>query len=89
VVEEERVMPNYEFECDTCGLVVEKFYRSIPRVNPLHITRECEQCGGLTAKRILSRCAFHLMPGKVSWGEERFSSASKKGSDVVELNEPE
>jgi predicted nucleic acid-binding Zn ribbon protein len=82
-------MPNYEFECDNCGFISEKFYRAIPRVDPISIRRVCSNCKfDATHKKVLSVSTFHLKAGKVPWGEDRYSSASKKGTDVVEINEP-
>lgn len=81
-------MPYYEFECDTCGVIEEVFFRSIPREVPLHLDRDCAKCGGKTMKKIISRSTFHLKGGKVPWGEGRYSSAAAKGDDPVEINEP-
>jgi len=83
-------MPYYEFECDTCGFVVEEFYRSIPREIPTHKEGSCRNCGETEAtfKKVLSVSTFHLKGGKVPWGEGKFSSASAKGDDVVSIDEP-
>ena len=81
-------MPYYEFECDKCGVIEEVFFRSIPKVVPTHLDRDCAKCGGKTMKKIFSRCTFHLMPGKVSWGEGRYSSAAPTGDTPVSIDEP-
>ncbi len=82
-------MPVYEFECDNCGFLSEKFFRSIPRVDPIQIRRMCDNCKFRAShKKLMSHNSFHLKAGKVPWGEGRFTSASEKGTDVVELNEP-
>jgi putative FmdB family regulatory protein len=88
--DQEKVMPYYEFECDYCGYVIEKFYRSIPRIDPTHLKDDCPNCLELDTsfKKVLSLNTFHLKGGKVPWGEGRFSSASSKSDDVVEINEP-
>ena len=82
-------MPVYEFECDYCGYVFEKFYRAIPRVDPVSIRGKCRNCKtDSTAKKLMSPNTFHLKGGKAPWGEGRYSSSSKKGTDPVEINEP-
>jgi putative FmdB family regulatory protein len=81
-------MPVYEFECDNCGLIVEKFYRAIPRITPTHLDINCKQCGGKTAKKIFSKNTFHLKGGKVSWGAGRYSSAAPDPNQPVSIDEP-
>ena len=83
-------MPVYEYECDACGYVIEKFYRAIPRVDPTQIRDACRNCGETDGmfKKVFSKNTFHLKGGKCPWGEGKFSSASEKSDDVVELNEP-
>ncbi len=81
-------MPVYEFECDNCGFISEKFFRSIPRVDPIQITKVCDNCKFRAShKKLMSPNTFHLKGGKSPWGEGKFSSASDKGADVVELDE--
>ena len=84
-------MPYYEYECDTCGNVKTIFYRSIPREVPTHEQTPCGPCGDIWStrshKKILSKSVFHLKAGKVPWGEGKFSSTAKKGTEVVELDE--
>lgn len=82
-------MPYYEFECEKCGYVIEKFYRSIPMVIPDKIVDEC----GCTSfprvfNKIMSKNTFHLKGGGVGWGAGRYSSAHEKGTDVVSIDEP-
>ncbi len=82
-------MPVYEFECDNCGFISEKFYRAIPRVDPIQIIKVCENCDfEASHKKLMSPNTFHLKGGKSPWGEGKFSSTSAKSDDVVELNEP-
>jgi putative FmdB family regulatory protein len=82
-------MPVYEFECDNCGFISEKFYRAVPRVDPIQINKVCENCKfGASHKKLMSSNSFHLKGGKSPWGEGKFSSTSAKGDDVVEINEP-
>jgi len=78
-------MPYYEFECDTCGKIHEKFYRVIPRVTPLHTEIECDQCGGLTAKKVVSVSSFHLKG--VGWAKDGYDGSYQDGSKVVDFNE--
>jgi hypothetical protein len=35
--DQEKMMPYYEFECDKCGYIIERFYRVIPRIDPTQI----------------------------------------------------
>jgi len=85
----EKVMPNYEFECDHCGFISSKFYRSIPRVDPIQIDGKCENCDLIcTHKKIMSLNTFHLKGGKVPWGEGKFSSSAPTGDTPVSIDEP-
>jgi len=82
-------MPVYEFECDNCGFISEKFYRAIPRIDPIQLNGICENCKfDASHKKVMSHNAFHLKAGKVPWGEGKFSSSADKGTDVVEFDEP-
>ena len=47
-------MPIYEYECESCGKVVEKWQRITE--SPL---TTCEECGGRLHK-LISRSSFHL-----------------------------
>jgi hypothetical protein len=84
-------MPIYEFECNVCGSISEEFYPVIPKVVPTRVAKVCGDCANDTSHRkiISEKQAFHLKPGRVSWGEDRYSSASAKGTDVVDFNEPD
>jgi putative FmdB family regulatory protein len=85
----EDIMPVYEFECDNCGFISERFYPAIPRVDPMQIVKVCDNCKfEASHKKLMSNNSFHLKGGKSPWGEGRHSSASKKSTDVVELDEP-
>ena len=83
-------MPVYEFECDICGFTTERFYPSIPRTTPMQIRGGCRNCGetDATFKKVLSLSAFHLKPGGVGWGAEKYSSSAVKGTDIVSIDEP-
>ena len=69
-------MPIYEYQCESCGNVVENWQRiSDP---PLE---ECEACGG-RMKKLISQSSFHLKGS--GWyvtdyaGSRKGSSAGKK-----------
>lgn len=82
-------MPVYEFECDVCGFISEKFYRAIPRIDPIQDKKKCANCEFIcTHKKIFSKNTFHLKGGKSPWGEGRYSSASAKGDDIISIDEP-
>jgi putative FmdB family regulatory protein len=87
--DQEEVMPVYEFECDTCGFVIEKFYRAIPRVDPTQVRGACRNCGETdgTFKKIFSKNTFHLKGGKCEWGAGRYSSAAPTGATPVSIDE--
>jgi putative FmdB family regulatory protein len=50
-------MPIYEYQCATCGQVVERWQKISD--SPL---MECPACGG-SLHKIISSCAFHLKGG--------------------------
>lgn len=80
-------MPYYEYECDGCGFVTERFMRSIPRTIPTHLDGKCENCQRIsTFKRIISAPNFHLKGG--GWARDGYSGSSQDGSRVVSLTEP-
>ncbi len=71
-------MPIYEYQCESCGNIVENWQRiSDP---PLE---ECEACGG-RMKKLISQSSFHLKGS--GWyvtdyaGSRKTDSASKKDS---------
>jgi putative FmdB family regulatory protein len=75
-VKEVLVMPIYEYQCESCGTIVENWQRiSDP---PLE---ECEACGG-RMKKLISQSSFHLKGS--GWyvtdyaGSKKADSASKK-----------
>ena len=47
-------MPIYEYQCDGCGQVVERWQK----ISDAPLT-ECPACGG-SLHKIISSCAFHL-----------------------------
>jgi putative FmdB family regulatory protein len=47
-------MPIYEYQCDACGQVVERWQK----ISDAPLT-ECPACGG-SLHKIISSCAFHL-----------------------------
>lgn len=79
-------MPIYEYECDTCGKVSEKFYPIIPKVIPTHLDINCQACSGKTARKIVSTPNFKLKEGGVGWAEDGYSGQNPE--KVVELDEP-
>lgn len=80
-------MPYYEFECDICGFVEEKFYPIIPREIPTHIDGSCRNCGETKAtfKKVLSVASFHLKG--VGWAKDGYDGTIQDGSKVVDFNE--
>jgi predicted nucleic acid-binding Zn ribbon protein len=69
-------MPVYEFECDNCGFISEKFYRAIPRTDPIQINRVCTNCKfDASHKKVLSISDFHLNGG--GWANDNYSKESK------------
>jgi predicted nucleic acid-binding Zn ribbon protein len=82
-------MPVYEFECDNCGFISEKFYRSIPRIDPMQIVEACINCHFVAShKKLMSFNSFHLKGGKSPWGEDKFSSCAPTGDTPVSIDEP-
>jgi putative FmdB family regulatory protein len=54
-------MPVYEFECDNCGFISERFYPAVPRVDPMQINKVCGNCKfGASHKKLMSPNSFHL-----------------------------
>jgi putative FmdB family regulatory protein len=78
-------MPVYEFECDNCGFISEKFYRSIPRIDPMQIVDVCINCHfEASHKKILSFSTFNLKG--MGWSEDGYDKNATPR--VVELDEP-
>jgi predicted nucleic acid-binding Zn ribbon protein len=81
-------MPVYEWECDTCGVISEEFYRSIPKEIPTHLTKPCKPCGDIWSershKRVLSKSTFTLKG--MGWATDRYDKNAQPR--VVELDEP-
>ena len=72
-------MPYYEFECDHCGSIHQRFYREIPRVDPMQIRMVCDNCSkDCTHKKIMSHNNFHLGEGGVGWAEDTYSGKENK-----------
>jgi predicted nucleic acid-binding Zn ribbon protein len=69
-------MPVHEFECDNCGFVSEKFFRVIPKVDPISIRRVCKNCKfDATHKKLMSFNNFHLRGD--GWANDNYSKESK------------
>ncbi len=69
-------MPIYEYECEACGKVVEKWQKITE--SPL---TTCEECGGRLHK-LISMSSFHLKgSGWYVTDYARKSSSSKDSSD--------
>ncbi len=83
-------MPVYEFECDNCGFIWEKFYRSIPRIDVIQVVKECTNCKFKAShKKLMSLNTFHLKGGKSPWGEGKYSSSAPSGETPVSIDEPD
>ena len=77
-------MPVYEFECDYCGFISEKFYPSVPRVDIMHIRKVCENCkGDYTHKKLMSASTFQLKG--MGWGVDGYTDNPNR---VVGIDEP-
>lgn len=79
-------MPYYEYECERCGKVKEKFHPSIPRVIPEYIASHCCEMESTKHTRIMSTPAFHLKPGGVGWAEDGYGGQNP--NKVVAFDEP-
>ncbi|GAF87453.1 unnamed protein product [marine sediment metagenome] len=79
-------MPYYEFECDHCGFVIEKFFKSADLGDDTHMFKLCEQEGCLSAsyKKILSVTNFKLEG--MGWGVDGYDKNA--APRVRELDEP-
>jgi predicted nucleic acid-binding Zn ribbon protein len=88
--DQEEIMPVYEFECDTCGVVSEEFYPIIPREVPTHLMKPCGQCGDIWSershKKVLSLPTFHLKGG--GWAKDGYGPQLVDGSPIVSIDEP-
>jgi len=71
-------MPIYEYQCTTCGRVVEKWQKIADA--PL---TTCPECGGMLTK-IVSSCAFHLKGGGWYVTDYGASRQGVSGSDKSE-----
>jgi len=81
---EEEIMPIYEFECDHCGFVWEKFYRAIPRIDLMQVHALCKNCKGYyTHKKLLSSSSFQLKG--MGWGVDGYDNNPNR---IVEYDEP-
>ena len=71
-------MPIYEYECQSCRQVIEKWQR---------ITEEpvdaCPKCSG-SLKKLISRSSFHLKGG--GWFADGYSSAPPAKKDCSETS---
>lgn len=83
----EKIMPYYEYECEFCGNVIEKFWPSIPKTIPDKVAVVCEPCGDIWSKkshkRIMSTPNFHLKG--TGWADDGYDHNPNK---IVALDEP-
>jgi putative FmdB family regulatory protein len=88
--DQEKMMPYYEFECDKCGYIIERFYRVIPRIDPTQIRDDCPNCLELdtTFKKVISKNSFHLSNEGCGWAKDGYDRGSQDGSKVVSIDEP-
>jgi putative FmdB family regulatory protein len=78
-------MPIYEFECDNCGFISEKFFRTVPRVDPIQIVKVCDNCKFRAShKKLMSKSTFAL--SGMGWGCDGYDKSATPR--VVELDEP-
>lgn len=66
-------MPTYEFFCEKCEKVVEKYLPINTRINFIL----CHKCGG-KSKKIISNSTFVLKGGGVGWYADSYSKKEKK-----------
>lgn len=64
-------MPNYEFECVSCGAIMELFMKMSDK-NPT----TCTECGGGPVKKLISAPNFHLKGG--GWYADGYDGKSNK-----------
>jgi len=62
-------MPVYDYKCQKCGKVFEKFLRTLSAADSV----TCEKCGSARVKKLVSCCA-------ISSGAKGESSGSSKSS---------
>jgi len=80
-------MPIYEYECDTCGFVVEEFFPVIPLEVPSHLDKSCDRCMGKSFRKTISAPNFHLKG--TCWAKDGYSMQYQDGSRVVSITEPD
>lgn len=68
-------MPIYEFCCESCGYVLER-YCYIGEGGSI----VCESCGG-PLQRVLSKCSFRLVGG--GWADTGYTKASQKIDESI------
>ena len=79
-------MPYYEYECDNCGDIKEKFYPCIPRENPTHMRMVCRCVNSMMShKKVLSASTFHLKG--VGWAKDGYDGSYQDGSKIVSVTE--
>jgi putative FmdB family regulatory protein len=64
-------MPIYEYQCESCGNVLEKLQRISD--DPL---KDCPDCGAAELRRLISAAAFRLKGA--GWYETDFKKGDKK-----------
>jgi putative FmdB family regulatory protein len=75
-------MPIYEYQCESCGHVLEKLQRISD--DPL---KDCPDCGAAELRRLVSAAAFRLKGA--GWYETDFKKGDKKNlhdSDSSKIN---
>ena len=75
-------MPNYEFECTSCGAIMELFIK-MSDPNPT----KCSECGGGPVNKLLSAPNFHLKGG--GWYADGYDGKSNKKPKSSEAEKPE
>ena len=69
-------MPTYEYKCEHCGCVFEKF-QSITK-KPI---RKCPECGKLKLNRLIGPGSGIIFKGRGWPGQEITRSREKQGND--------
>ena len=63
-------MPIYEYECQSCGNIIEKIHKMSEKYNILF----CEKCGKkVKVRKLVSNCRFKLEGG--GWSSDGYSKS--------------